>query len=172
MAAPEGPLIAPETRPLANARSCGSTSSMKSTSRWRRSSSSDTRVATLHATRLAVCVTNLPVASFQHSRTSGPDRVTRSGSWPPSCGITSHSLIYRATRAPSRRLGDGAQHRRYFRQSATAPRAPFNRPKSANYPAGPIRRSSASIFVRRLPIRSRSRRAWSSDSVRRNISRT
>ena len=51
-------------------------------------------------------------------------------------------------------------------------RSPFNRPKSANYPAGPIRRSSASIFVRRLPIRSRSRRAWSSDSVRRNISRT
>jgi hypothetical protein len=81
---------------------------MKSTSRWRRSPSSDTRVARLHAARLAVGVTNLAVASFQHSRTSGPDRVTRSGSWPPSCGITPHSLIYRATRAPSPVVGDGA----------------------------------------------------------------
>ena len=70
------------------------------------------------------------------------------------------------------RKASGSSSQAKLSRRSQLTRTPFNRPKSANYPAGLIRRSSASIFVRRLPIRSRSRRARSSDSVRRNISRT
>ena len=68
---------APEILALATARSCGSASSMKSISRWRRSSSMDVRLARLKPPTSAgqILHTRHPIRNQQHGRYCGCDPV-------------------------------------------------------------------------------------------------